>query len=111
MLFRSSNCTDFRYFYDDTKATATMTRGSIVYIFKRGSDEMYKQSTSSEGEQLNQKVAYSGVVYLDEDDTKNYFGCEAEYCNNTQYAICLTPTKQAAVKQYTETLEEFFNDN
>ncbi len=103
-----SNCTDFRYFYDDSKAIATMTKGSIVYIFKRGSDEMYKQDTSSDGEALAEKVAYQGVVFLDEDDTQNYFNCEAEYCNNTKYAICLTAPKQAAVKDYTEKLEEFF---
>lgn len=103
-----SNCTDFRYFYDDSKAIATMTKGSIVYIFKRGSDEMYKQDTSSDGEALAEKVAYQGVVFLDEDDTQNYFNCEAEYCNNTKYAICLTAPKQAAVKDYTEQLEEFF---
>lgn len=106
-----SNCTDFRYFYDDSKAIATMTKGSIVYIFKRGSDEMYKQDTSSDGEPLTEKVAYQGVVFLDEDDTQNYFSCEAEYCNNTNYAICLTAPKQAAVKDYTERLEEFFKEN
>jgi hypothetical protein len=106
-----SNCTDFRYFYDDSKAIATMTKGSIVYIFKRGSDEMYKQDTSSDGEPLTEKVAYQGVVFLDEDDTQNYFSCEAEYCNKTKYAICLTAPKQAAVKDYTERLEEFFKEN
>lgn len=106
-----SNCTDFRYFYDDSKAIATMTKGSIVYIFKRGSDEMYKQDTSSDGEPLTEKVAYQGVVFLDEDDTQNYFNCEAEYCNKTKYAICLTAPKQAAVKDYTERLEEFFKEN
>ncbi len=106
-----SNCTDFRYFYDDSKATATMTKGSIVYIFKRGSNEMYKQSISEDGEVLIEKVAYSGVVYLDEEDAQNYFGCESEYCNNTDYAICLTAPKQAAVKTYTETLQEFFKED
>ncbi len=106
-----SNCTDYRYFYDDSKATATMTQGSKIYIFKRGSDEMYKQSTDADPEEMKDKITYSGNVYIGEEDAQSYFKCESEYAYNTDYAICLTAPKQAAVKQYTEELSEFFKEN
>jgi len=105
-----SDCTDYRYFYDDTKATATMTKGSRIYIFKRGSDRMYKQSSNSEGEMMAEKIVYSGSVYISEDDAKTYFECDAEYAYKTDYAICLTAPKQTAVEEYTKALSEFFKE-
>ena len=84
-----SNITSFRYFYDDSKAIATMTSGSTVYIFRRGSDQMNKQSMSSEPETLKQKTVYQKNIYLFEDDADNYFGCKTEYISGTDYAICL----------------------
>ena len=100
-----SDCTSFRYFYDDNKATATMTKGSVIYIFKRGSNEMYQQSTSNEPEILTEKIVYSGQIYIAEDDAQNYFNCLAEYLFNTQYAVCLTGSKQAKVEEYTQALQ------
>ena len=105
-----SNCTSFRYFYDNTKAVGTMTKGSIVYIFKRGSDEMHKQDISSDPEKMFGKAVYSQFLYILEDDSKNYFKCDAEYLNNTEYAICLTAAMQSKVEKFTETLMEFFKD-
>ncbi|MBQ9590458.1 MAG: hypothetical protein IJR29_09765 [Butyrivibrio sp.] len=106
-----SDCTSFRYFYDDNKATATMTKGSVIYIFKRGSNEMYKQSTSNDPEILTEKIVYSGQIYIAEDDAQNYFNCLAEYLFNTQYAVCLTGSKQSKVDEYTQALQEFYNNN
>ena len=105
-----SRCTDFRYFYDDTKATATMTKGGTVYIFKRGSDEMNKQSDGGDSEKMKLAVVYDGVVHIGEDDAQTYFQCIAEYCFGTNYAICLTAPKQTKVEDYTKKLQEFFNE-
>ncbi len=104
-----SDCTDYRYFYDDSKAMATMTKGQRIYIFRRGSDDMYKQSTENDPEQMNNEIEYNGVVYMADDDSQNYFKCDPEYCVNTEYGICLTATKQSQVAEYTETMTEFFN--
>ncbi len=106
-----SNCTDYRYFYDDSKATATMTKGSSVYIFKRGSDEMRKQSLDAEAEKMNSKAVFSGVVYISEEDAQNYFNCTSEYAYDTNYAICLTATKQKQVDECVEELSELYKDN
>jgi hypothetical protein len=105
-----SDCTAYRYFYDDAKATGTMTKGSNVYIFKRGSEEMHKQTPSSDAEQMDEKIVYSGTLFIGEDDAKDYFKCITEYANNTDYAICLTSPMQTKVDNYTETLTEFFKD-
>ena len=88
-----------------------MTKGSVIYIFKRGSNEMYKQSTSNDPEILTEKIVYSGQIYIAEDDAQNYFNCLAEYLFNTQYAVCLTGSKQSKVDEYTQALLEFYNNN
>ncbi len=104
-----SRCSDFRYFYDDTRAIATMTKGSTIYIFRRGSDQMYKQTSESEPEQLRLAIVSDGTVHIGEDDANTYFQCISEYCYGTSYAICLTAPKQTKVEDYTKSLQEFFN--
>nr|WP_297703865.1 hypothetical protein [uncultured Butyrivibrio sp.] len=101
-----SDVTPYRYFYDDSKAVATMTAGSKVYIFNRGSDEMHKQSMDSDPEDLLKQTQYQGNVYLSEDDADNYFKCIAEYLNKTEYSVCLTSTMQSQVDDYTKQLQE-----
>ena len=101
-----SNITNFRYFYDDTKATATMTSGSKIYIFKRGSDQMYKQSTDADPETMKKKTVYQNQLYIFEDDAENYFNCKAEYIDKTSYGVCLTATMQSEVDSIVEQLQE-----
>ena len=106
-----SKCTAFRYFYDDAKATASMTKGSIIYIFKRGSNQMYKQSTDNEPETMEKQIVYSGTVYIAENDADVYFKCTAEYCYGTEIAACIPATKLAKVEEYIETLQDIINGN
>lgn len=103
-----SKVTNYRYFYDDTKSEGTMTSGSKIYIFRRGSDEMHKQSMLTDGEDLTTKTVYSGNLYIAEDDSDSYFKCTSEYAYDTDYAVCLTPTMESKVQDYTESLSEFF---
>ena len=103
-----SDVTSYRYFYDEPKATATVTSGSKVYIFKRGSDSMYKGSTDEEPEKMNDAVVAQGALMIGETDGGVYFGCCAEYAYGTDYAICLTGPMQARVEEYTESLTGFF---
>ena len=104
-----SDCTPFRYFYDDSKYTATMTQGSKVYIFKRGSDQMYKESTSTEPEKMRDKVVSQSYLYLNEADALTYFGCEAEYLSGTNYGICLTDTMQKDAEEKIDTIIDAIN--
>lgn len=106
-----SKCTSFRYFYDDAKQTASMTKGATIYIFKRGSNQMYKQSTDNEPETMEQEIVYSGVVYIGENDANVYFKCIAEYCYGMDVSVCLTAPKQTKTDEFVKTLQEFFNEN
>ncbi len=103
-----SGVTSYRYFYDEPKATATVTSGSKVYIFKRGSDQMYKGSTDAEPEPMNDAVVAQGALMVGETDANKYFNCTAEYAHGTDYAICLTGPMETAVGEYVTALTEFF---
>ncbi|MCR5510440.1 MAG: hypothetical protein K6F54_05770 [Lachnospiraceae bacterium] len=100
--------TSYRYFYDETKATATLTNGAKVYIFKRGSSNMYNGSEESEPEQLTDPAVYQGEIMVGEEDTMRYFKCTAEYLKNSEYSLCLTSTMQSIIAGYVETLSEMF---
>ncbi len=103
-----SDVTSYRYFYDQTKATATVTSGSKVYIFKRSSDQMYKGSTEEEPEKMNDAAVSQGTMMLGETDTSKYFNCIGEYLYGSDYAVCLTGPMQSAVDQNVEALTAFF---
>ena len=100
--------TSYRYFYDETKATATLTKGSQVYIFKRGSSNMYNGSEESEPEEMTDQAIYQGELYVGETDTQRYFKCNAEYLKNSEYSLCLTQTMQTSVSEFVQTLSEMF---
>ena len=99
---------DSAYFYDETKATATLTKGSQVYIFKRGSSNMYNGSEESEPEEMTDQAIYQGELYVGETDTQRYFKCNAEYLKNSEYSLCLTQTMQTSVSEFVQTLSEMF---
>jgi hypothetical protein len=102
-------CTTFRYFYDDARTSATMTSNSLIYIFKRGSALMYKQTTDSAPESLAAKPVVQGDMYLSEEDAMTYFGCSAEYLKGTNYALCITPKMQADIEQTVDAVIDSIN--
>ncbi|MBO4900804.1 MAG: hypothetical protein J5509_11005 [Lachnospiraceae bacterium] len=100
--------TSYRYFYDESKATATLTSGTKAYIFKRGSSNMYNGSEQSEPEAMTDPAVFQGEIYVGEEDTMRYFKCSSEYLENSEYALCLTSTMQTAIAGYVEALSEMF---
>lgn len=104
-----SDCSSYRYFYDESKATATVTKGGSVYIFRRGSDQMHNESMESEPEQMTDQAVYEGELFVGEADTSRYFKCVTEYVHGTKNAIILTSTMQSAVNEYVTSLEEYFS--
>ncbi len=101
-----SQCTSFRYFYDDNRRTATMTSGAKIYIFKNGSDKMQKGSEGAEEESMKSTLKVSLDPYLGEDDCKTYFGCGAEYISGTDYGICLSSVMQSKAEEYAASMLE-----
>ena len=102
-----SDCTEYRYFYDEDKATATVTYGSKIRIFKRSSDQMHKGSVESEPETMKSKTVSQNNLMLGEEDAQTYFKCIAEYAYNTDYAVCVTGPMQSAVDECVEALTAF----
>ncbi len=101
-----SYCTPFRYFYDDGKQLVTMTSGSKIYIYRRGSDHMHKQTEDSDPEMLRTSIVVSGDAYIGEDDGTTYFNCCTEYAVGTEYAILLTATMKTSVDEYYDEIQD-----
>ncbi len=99
-----SDITKYRYFYDDTKQTVTMTLGSTIYIFTTGSDQMYKGDTSTEPETMSKKLEFSAVPYLVEDACVTYFKCDTEYVSTSSYAVCYTNPMKAQIEEFISVL-------
>jgi len=79
--------TKYRYFYDNTRKEATLTQGSNVYVFRADSDNVKRSGLDSE---LNYSTVFSKYPYVSEEDTGEIFNCDAEYVDNSAYAVCLT---------------------
>ena len=101
-----SNCTDYRYFYDNGKAVGTMTAGSKILIFRRGTDSMYRQTTDSTPEKLKHELVFSGDLYVSEDDSKALFKCISEYLVDSDKAVCLTEYMESRVEEYVDAISE-----
>ena len=88
-------CTDYRYYYDSSRRTATMTMGVNAMIFRSGSDQV---ELSEKTEKLTCVTVLNGDVYIAKADAETRLGCTSEYVPNTQYAICITDSMEGKVK-------------
>ena len=96
-------CTSYRYYYDISKRTATMTLGAKAMIFRSGSAEVERNGKT---EKLSYAAVMSGDVYVSEDDATDLLGCHSEYIPNSSYAICLTETMEGKAEEVLSNLEE-----
>ncbi|MBQ1527713.1 MAG: hypothetical protein IIZ75_11290 [Lachnospiraceae bacterium] len=103
------SCTKYRYVYDDTRKTATMTRGAAAIILQVGSDKAKR--TGSDEETLKNIIVKSADPYISEDDAKNYFNVTSEYLYGTNYALCLTEPMDTAADEMLKTLTGTDQDN
>ena len=96
-------CTAYRYYYDSSKRTATMTLGAKALIFRNGFAQVER---GGKYEDLKYNAVMQGDVYISENDAADLLGCYAEYITNTQYAICLTETMETKADEILEKLME-----
>ena len=106
-----SNCTEYRYFYDEQKTTATVVNDSEIKIFKPNSDQMYKGSTDATPESMKTNAVLQNNMMIGEEDAQTYFKCIAEYAYGTGYAVCLTGPMQSAVEECVESIAAFMEEN
>ena len=91
----------YRYFYDNSRKEATMTKGSTVCIFRAGSDSVRKGGTDGT---LKYKTVFSKYPYISEEDSQDVFECSSDYVDATVYAVCLTKDLE---KNADDLLKEF----
>ena len=96
------DCTSYRYFYNDTRRTATMTKKANVLTFMTGSTRLVRKGGAKE--QLSEAVILNKVPYVSEDDAKNLFQCDCEYLMGTSYGVCLPGTIEAEAEEIYNTL-------
>ncbi|MCR5626469.1 MAG: hypothetical protein K6F99_04030 [Lachnospiraceae bacterium] len=98
--------TEYRYFYDDSKRTSTMTYGAKIYVFKNGSASYSIGKDSDKTENLTEKIVFSTVPYIAEADATNIFKCDTEYVSGSQTAVIVTSSMQSPVENLISALEE-----
>ncbi len=100
-----ASCTGHRYVYSDSRMEVTLSKKLSVCCFQVYRDEV--QLLDGVTEKLSGPVKAQGdCPYLSEEDARQYFDCEAEYIDGTEYGICLGPRESRLVKSIEETVRE-----
>ena len=89
-------CTDYRYYYDTSKRSVTMSDGGNSIVFVSGSDQIQR---GGQEEKLMYKTVSDGTLYLSEEDAGVLLRCYSEYVLNTEYAVCLTESMEGRVNE------------
>ena len=90
------DCTSYRYFYDDSRRTATMTQGAKAYVFNTGNNMVIRGNAT---EELKYNTVMQKNPYISGEDAEALFNCKDEYLNGTSFAVCLTGTMDARVEE------------
>lgn len=84
----------YRYVFSDTGMEVTLSKKLSIYRFHVYRDEV--QLLDDVTEKLQGFVKMQGDrPYLCGEDARQYFQCEAEYIDQTEYGICLGPKEKA----------------
>ena len=98
-------CAGYRYVYSDSKMEVTLSKKLSVYRFFVYQDTAALLDGSTE--KLDGYVKLQNdVPYLPEADAGRWFGCEAEYIDNTEYGICLGPKASQWATEMVDTIQE-----
>lgn len=97
------DCTPYRYFYDNTKRTATMTQGAKAFVFVNGKQTVNR---ANDDEEMKYVTGMQKYPYISEDDAENLFGCTDEYVVKTSFAVCLTSSMESKVDEVLKALQE-----
>lgn len=103
-----ASCTGYRYVYSDSRMEVTLSKKRSVYCFQVYRDEVRLLDQTTE--KLEGSVKVQGdCPYLSEEDARQYFHCEAEYIDQTEYGILLGPKESGLVKAVEEAAQEGAN--
>ncbi len=96
--------TNYRYVYSDSKQEVTLTRKTDIYRFTVADDQVYFRDGT--GKSLSATVKTQDVPYLSGTDTKELFGCTAEYIDNTDYGVLLSPKMEKGAEGFVLAAQE-----
>ncbi|MBR6172930.1 MAG: hypothetical protein IKQ49_07120 [Eubacterium sp.] len=96
-------CTAYRYFYDTSKRTATMTQGSKALIFQSGSGEV---DANGSKEKLSYAAVMDGDVYIANEDAEKLLDCQGEYILNSSYAVCVNAAMEGRAEAVLSSITE-----
>lgn len=100
-----ADSTGYRYIFSDSKTEVTLSKKLEVYHFT-----IYSEEISLKDGEIETLVATVKVQdeepYLSEADAIQYFACEAEYIENTNYGICLGPKVKEQMEAILKTVWE-----
>ncbi len=97
-------CSGYRYVYSDSRKEVTLSRKSSVYRFTVYSDQMTRQT--GEKEKLTTSVKVQSIPYLAEEDALQYFQCQSEYIDTTDYGVALSLEMQKRAEELVSALQE-----
>ncbi len=97
--------TDYRYLFNDSKTEVTLSKKLEVYHFTIYREEVSLSSGETETLASSVKVQ-DDIPYLSETDAMQYFACEAEYIEDTNYGICLGPKVKEQMEAILQTVLE-----
>ena len=97
-------CSGYRYVYSDSRKEVTLSRKSNVYRFTVYRDQVVRQT--GEKEKLTASVKVQSIPYLAEEDALQYFQCQAEYIDTTDYGVALSLEMQKRAEELVLALQE-----
>lgn len=103
-LLALSHALDYRYIFDNSRKTVTMSKASKVY--KITANKKVVEFSFGKQEDLLSKAVYRKDVYISEKDAITFFGCTAEYLERKDTAVCLTEKMESDAAAFYEALQE-----
>ena len=100
-----ADSTGYRYIFSDSKTEVTLSKKLEVYHFTIYQEEVSLKDGETETLAAAVKVQ-DEEAYLSSADAMQYFTCEAEYIENTQYGICLSPKVKEQMEAILKTVLE-----
>ncbi len=94
----------YRYVYSDSKKEVTLTRKTDIYRFTVAGDQVsFRDGT---GKALLAPVKTQEAPYLSKADANELFGCIAEYIENTDYGVLLSPKMEKGAQDFVLAAQE-----
>lgn len=94
----------YRYIYENSSDEITLTKQGKLYKFVLYGTQVTLADKKTKT--LTARVEKQDVPYIAEADAITYFSCEAEYLQNSDYAVCMTKKMKKKMEEYLAAVQE-----